>query len=695
MDSLSANYIYLILNDGGSSIIDGLTFTDSNIGYKVGIYIQDNINSLIIQNCVFKNLIVGTSNNIINTGSFQSLQILNSVFENISSQTSDDYGNIMIEIKSINLTSASDSKISNITIQNSVIGFIDFYTIVGSPNQTINFIISNIYYENWVIQNQLDLISFGSLQTQKDISFKIDNINFSNVTFLKYGNLLSFQQQITNILLLQNSNFKNVVSAFIYIEAANKQNLNVTTKVRISNTTFTNISSQYGSLIEVNEGGYLEINQSNFSAIYWFEEGSVLYAGSQRATVIITNSTFYNNTSLQGGVFNVDSESVIKIYNWEISYNFGVVSGVIHADNNGYYEIYGSHIHHNYAVSSSVSQIYDVATVPIIDSCTLNDNYVLSSASLLLELKGSCNLLWFLKTAFKNYLLANPSAYNIASSNKFFQLIQSNIQIRNSSQFYNGEGIVDSFISNVNITSSQFYNIKIADYCFKITTSNSSVSDSNFYNLTLSDASSLFQASFDSVVNFSNVSLINSQVSFATVLSAEMYASKVSISNVTSQSAILNINGATGVVLQNLVLNNLNSSSTYLIYLEKSSVASMVNITVSNTASSPLYVYSSNVNLIDRFSARYWMQSIFIGLSDIQSISNSEFMYLGGSNLHKGGAVYIQDSNTTISNSKFANNTAVSGGAIYFSCQRTNMWALTIQNSTFSNNIGIKSGGAI
>ena len=171
-----------------------------------------------------------------------------------------------------------------------------------------------------------------------------------------------------------------------------------------------------------------------------------------------------------------------------------------------------------------------------------------------------------MNTAFKNYLLANPIAYNIASSNKFFQLIQSNIQIRNSSQFYNGEGIVDSFISNVNITSSQFYNIKIADYCFKITTSNSSVSDSNFYNLTLSDESSLFQASFDSVVNFSNISLINSQVSFATVLSAEMYASKVSISNVTSQGAILNLNGATNVALHNLILSNISSSSTYLIY---------------------------------------------------------------------------------------------------------------------------------
>lgn len=118
-----------------------------------------------------------------------------------------------------------------------------------------------------------------------------------------------------------------------------------------------------------------------------------MYAGLQRATVVVTNSTFYNNTSLKGGVFIVDSESVIKVYNCDISYNFGVVSGVIHADNNGYYEIYGSHVHHNYAISSSVSQIFDVATIPVIDSSTFNDNYVLSSAALLTELNGPCTSL--------------------------------------------------------------------------------------------------------------------------------------------------------------------------------------------------------------------------------------------------------------------------------------------------------------
>ena len=69
-----------------------------------------------------------------------------------------------------------------------------------------------------------------------------------------------------------------------------------------------------------------------------------------------------------------------------------------------------------------------------------------------------------MKAKFKAYLLANPSVFSITSSNKFFQLIQANIQIRNASVFYNGAGIIDSFISNVNVTASQFYGINIADY---------------------------------------------------------------------------------------------------------------------------------------------------------------------------------------------------------------------------------------
>ena len=688
-------YIYLILNEGGSALIDGLKFTNSYVGFQTGVYIQDNINSLLIQNWIFQNLIVGSNNYLINTGSFKKLQIVNTLFQNITSQTSDDYGNIMILINSIDLTSASNSLVDNITVSDSKLGFIYFNTISGKTASAINFTISNINYKDWIIQSELDLISFGNIETQEDISFTMNNIQFNNVTFQKYGNLLSFKQQINKVLLLENSYFQNVVSAFIYIKVADKQNLNVTTKIRIYNTTFTNIDAQYGSLIEVNEGGYLEIDQSVFNTISCFEEGPILYAGLQKATVIITNSTFYNNTSIQGGVFKVDSESVIKIYNSEIKYNFGVVSGVIHSDNNGYYEIYGSKIHHNYAVSSSVSQIYDVVTSPIIDSSVINDNYVFNTTSLISELIGPWANLWFLKTAFKSYLLANPSVYEITSSGKFFQLIQSNIIIRNSSKFYNGDGVIDSFISNFNVADSQFYNMTIKDYWFKVTTSNATIANSTFDNLSVSDSSTLFQISFDGMANFNSLWLTNSHISFSTVLSATMKAYGITINNVKSQNEIINISGATGIIIQDSIFSNINSNNIYLIYLAHTLVNNIKNVTVSNSNNSPLYLHTSNVTIIDSFSANNWTTTILIESSNIQSVINSNFMNIGGTNSFKGGALYILNSNLTIDNTSFVNNTAVDGGAIYYSCPGVNQWVLSIQNSTFMSNKGVKSGGAI
>ena len=125
-EASSGYYIYLLLNEGGSALIDGLKFTNSYVGFQTGVYIQDNINSLLIQNWIFQNLIVGSNNYLINTGSFKKLQILNSVFQSITSRTSDDYGNTMILINSIDLTSASNSLVDNITVSDSKLGFIYF-----------------------------------------------------------------------------------------------------------------------------------------------------------------------------------------------------------------------------------------------------------------------------------------------------------------------------------------------------------------------------------------------------------------------------------------------------------------------------------------------------------------------------------------------------------------------------------------
>ena len=43
-----------------------------------------------------------------------------------------------------------------------------------------------------------------------------------------------------------------------------------------------------------------------------YQDGAVINAGTRQTTTIITDSTFMNNTAIQGGVFNIQEESVIK-----------------------------------------------------------------------------------------------------------------------------------------------------------------------------------------------------------------------------------------------------------------------------------------------------------------------------------------------------------------------------------------------
>jgi len=112
----------------------------------------------------------------------------------------------------------------------------------------------------------------------------------------------------------------------------------------------------------------------------------VLFAGYQRTTTIIRNSIFTNNTSLQGGVFTVESESVIRVYGSTFTSNFAVISGIIQASNNGYFEFYNSTIYNNYAVSSSVSQIFDAASTSQVQNCSIYSNEVVSSTDLNIEI---------------------------------------------------------------------------------------------------------------------------------------------------------------------------------------------------------------------------------------------------------------------------------------------------------------------
>jgi hypothetical protein len=135
---------------------------------------------------------------------------------------------------------------------------------------------------------------------------------FSNITFSQFGNLLYLQHQANEEAQINNSVFSDIYFAGIAAESFDKNSLDKRTLIRMSNITAHNINGVSGSFIQIFEGVTLTVTDSFFYYIANYVSGSVISAGYQAAVADIFNSEFYNNTSVEGGVFVAESKSVVK-----------------------------------------------------------------------------------------------------------------------------------------------------------------------------------------------------------------------------------------------------------------------------------------------------------------------------------------------------------------------------------------------
>ena len=130
------------------------------------------------------------------------------------------------------------------------------------------------------------------------------------------------------------------------------------------------------------------------------------------------------------------------------------------------------------------------------------------------------------------------------------------------------------------------------------------------------------------------------------------------------------------------------------VYVKDSELDDISNLTFVNSTMYTLDIESSTVTSIDSINLTDNTYSARIILSTVGSLTNSLFSQCGGSARRVGGGLLIDRSNTTVSNSTFDTNTAVSGGAIGISCTVTSQCSNTIRDNTFIDNNATK-GGAI
>ena len=120
--------------------------------------------------------------------------------------------------------------------------------------------------------------------------------------------------------------------------------------------------------------------------------------------------------------------------------------------------------------------------------------------------------------------------------------------------------------------------------------------------------------------------------------------------------------------MQDIMIQNIESTRDYIILVSESSIDSIQNITISDSNVTSMYILKSNVTMMNQITISNVRQSIHIKQSHIDMFYNSHLSQSGSQQIINGGAMQIENSNTTMTNITFDSNTAQIGGAVSINC---------------------------
>jgi hypothetical protein len=218
-----------------------------------------------------------------------------------------------------------------------------------------------------LIETKSKLVDTEGLSFDTDVAFEFSNLTFDNVRYLTSGNLLNLGQQLPNELTITDSTFTNLQSAGILIGTSSSVSESQRTKVTLINNKFDSSYSQSGSLISVYKEAEVKFENCTFTNLHTLASGAAITAGSSKARVTVADSSFFNNSAVEGSLFNIESESVIRCDNCSIYNNFALTSGVAKINSNGYFYFYDSAINRNYAKNSPISLVFDSVNLSVLD----------------------------------------------------------------------------------------------------------------------------------------------------------------------------------------------------------------------------------------------------------------------------------------------------------------------------------------
>ena len=312
--SSSTPFVSATITNQGNITADGFIVTNTDFASQYGISLTSSTSlNLSIHNISFDNVTMDSNVVLIKTDDIVGLDVDNMQFSNIVPSDSSDTTNKIFEVGSINLNTTNSFIINRMHTSYTSL---KIFSLISNPDMNgTSLVFSNLVYEHCLIEFSNDIILLQGIETRGDFQIIIDQATVSNITFSRGGNIMKFRHQTVTDLELTNSVFSDISSGSLQLNWFNQQSIDLPTKVRLNNVTVTNYDGNSNSFLHVIEGGNLQVDNSKFTGMYNFDSGTVVRSETSTAKVLINNSVFQNNTSIDGGVFLVDDESVLKLYN--------------------------------------------------------------------------------------------------------------------------------------------------------------------------------------------------------------------------------------------------------------------------------------------------------------------------------------------------------------------------------------------
>ena len=275
------------------------------------------------------------------------------------------------------------------------------------------------------------------------------------------------------------------------------------------------------------------------------------------------------------------------------------------------------------------------------------------------------------------------------------QCINGAVQITNHTFITNQPHFVNAYLSTASIRNSTIFSINSDSIILTAVESNLTISDIKVRDLYTSEFGTFMQASFGSYVSLTNIEYTNSTMKFIETLSSQLQINTLSVFNISLTQHVIDFVGCQNIELNDLVMHNINTTKDYMMYMARSNINQIMNMTVYDVDVTVLEILESNITLMDDIQIHDAVQGIYARHSSISIIQNSHIYRCGNSNLSFGGAINNKNSDMDMMNITLEYNTAQTGGAIHIDCDSYEICRNVITNSTLSNNIALKQGGAI